>query len=158
MPSYIPNNAAKLMGQMNISSYHIQNVIRAYGQRVGRRGLSQLKSTGQTVIPDVISISPEAKRRQITETVAMEIVSRVKGQDMELSADPHLAEKLGAELNGMIQIDRSYEKGKGLKFRIVDYDKGETIKELSPKDREVMIGRLYDMIEARTVKDTEQES
>jgi hypothetical protein len=157
MPSYISNNAADLMGQMNISSYHIQNVIRAYGQRVGRKGLSQLKSTGQTVIPDVISISPEAKQRQITETVAMEIVSRVKGQDTELGANPRLAEKLGTELERMIEIHQSHEKGKGIKFRIVDYDKGETIKELSQKDTEMMMGSLYDMIEVRTVKDTEQE-
>lgn len=84
---------------MNVSFYHIQNVVKAYGQRTGRlRRLGNLRLDGPYPGSDVISISPEAKRKQIAETVAADVVSRARGQDpADLRKQQEIVDRLDAE-------------------------------------------------------------
>ena len=133
---------------MNISPYHIQNVIRAYGQRVNRRSLVDLKTGSNKYSPDVIDISSEAKRKQITEKVATDIIARVKGQHSDPQLGSQLVEKIGVELGGTVQALPDDERGSGFLFRVVDSDKGEVLKELSSQDTEKLILKVYDKIEA----------
>jgi hypothetical protein len=137
---------------MNISLHQIQNVIRAYGQRVERRGVARLRPTVPQSVPDSITISSEAKNRQIADKVASEIVSRVTGQPQGVKEDlmnSGLFERLGSELGGEIDVLADRDRKGSFKFKVIDPEKGEVIKELNTEDIQKVIGRLYDKIESR---------
>lgn len=138
---------------MKVPSHQIQNVIRAYGQRVERKGLNRIQNSAPQSVPDTISISYEAKYKQVTEKISSEIVARVTGQKNEenMNGISNVVEKLGAELGGQIDIMNDQKKNGSFKFRVIDPEKGEVIKELNQEDIQKVIGRLYDKIEARVV-------
>ncbi|WP_067618065.1 DVU0524 family FlgM-associated protein [Dissulfuribacter thermophilus] len=133
---------------MNVSPYQIQNVIRAYGQRIGKKGLIRLESDNSRYSPDVVNISSEAKQKLITQKVATDIIAKVKGKEVTDSRlGAYLAEKVSEELGGNLEIAGSLEGKKGLRFRVIDPQKGEILKELSSKDAEDLIMRIYSKIE-----------
>ncbi len=133
---------------MNVSPYHIQSVIRAYGQRIGKRNILRLDADDRKFSRDVVNISGEAKRKFITQKMAKDIIARVRGEELQ---DPrmeaYLAEKVSEELGGALEIggDRSGEKG--MKFRVIDPEGGEIIKELSSEDAEKLVMKIYSRIE-----------
>ena len=133
---------------MNISPYQIQNVIRAYGQRVSKRSIVKLEGEGSKYSPDVVHISSEAKRKLITQKVASDIITRVKGEEVQ---DPKiqafLADKVSEELGGALDVASGGKDENGLRFRVIDPDKGEVIKELSAQDTEDLIMKVYSKIE-----------
>ncbi len=133
---------------MNISAHHIQNVIRAYGQRIERRSLARLKAVSRQSTPsgpDFVSISKAARQKQITQRVTSEILARA-GKDGNNHISQKVVERLGTELGGTIDILASKNKGKNVRFRVVNPDKGETIKELTPQDITSVVERLYEMV------------
>ncbi len=142
---------------MNIAPYQIQNVIRAYGQRVGRKGLVHLRPSAPKATPDVITISAEAKRRQITERITSEIISRVRGGDAGPDLSPQVVERLNRELGGRFNILPDQDRKNGFKFLVIDTDKGEVIRELSPQDTEKLIKRMYAALESTYVEEYDQE-
>ncbi len=144
---------------MNISSHHIQNVIRAYGQRVERRSLARLKAASQPVPrgPDSISISSEARQKQITQKITSDILSRA-GKDVSAKVSEQVVERLGNEFGGTIDIISSREKGKNFKFRVINDEKGEVVKELSPEDITKVVERLYDMVDNDEVMSTPKDT
>ncbi len=132
---------------MNITSFHIQHVIKAYGQRIGRRSGSRLKLTGGSKgqTPDIISISTEAKRRQVIDQITHDIVSRAKGQDKGFAIQQNVFEKIGERLGGSIDLIKGDDQEPDFKFRVLS-DKegdGETLKELSISDLKKMVDNLY---------------
>ncbi len=139
---------------MNISSHHIQNVIRAYGQRVERRSLARLKAASQPVPrgPDAISISTEARQKQITQKITSDILTRA-GKDVAGKVSEKVVERLGNEFGGAIDIISNKEKGKNFKFRVINDKTGEQVKELTPEDITKVVERLYDMVDKEVMSD-----
>ncbi len=137
---------------MNIAPYQIQNVIRAYGQRVGRKGLVQLRPSASRSTPDVITISGEAKRRQITERITSEIISRLRGGEVPPQLSPKVVERLNKELGGRLDILPDQDRENGFKFLVIDADKGEVMRELSPQDTERLIKRMYAVLESTDIE------
>ncbi len=137
---------------MYISSYHIQNVIRAYGQRIERRSLSTFKPANVTPGPDSISISSQAKQRQVTEKVAKEIVSRATGRTASSDISRALVDRLESEFGGTLDVLSDKEKDTEFKFRVIDADKGEIIKELSSQHVHEVIEKLYNIIERQATR------
>ncbi len=131
---------------MNVSNFHIQHIIKAYGQRIGRRSLLGLKSSSQAKpSPDIISISTEAKRRQVLDQITSDIVSRAKRQETNTDIDEHLFEKVGEKLADPLELITGQEKTPDFRFRLLS-DKegnGEGIKELSINDLKKMVENLY---------------
>ena len=140
---------------MNISTHHIQNVIRAYGQRIERRSLARLKAVSQQSAPsgpDSISISKAARQKQITQRITSEILARA-GKESNNQVSQKVVERLGAEFGGTIDILSNKDKGKNVKFRVINPDKGEVIKELTPQDITKVVERLYDMVDNEDTQD-----
>ncbi len=132
---------------MNVSSHHIQNVIRAYGQRVDRRSLARLKAAVQPAPrgPDSVNISSEARQKQLAQKVTSDILARA-GKDVSGKVSQQVVERLGHELGGSLDLVNSKEKGKSFKFRVIDNKKGEVIKELTPEDVTRVVEKLYDKV------------
>ncbi len=140
---------------MNISSHHIQNVIRAYGQRIERRSLARLKASsaqgqGASRGPDSISISTEARQKQITQKITSDILARA-GKDNSGQVSEKVVERLGSEFAGSVDILSNKERAKNFKFRVINSDKREIIKELTTEDITKVVGRLYDMVDKEEI-------
>lgn len=134
---------------MNITSFQIQNVIKAYGQRVERRGLGRLKRSGHTVTPDRISISSEAKKRQVLNKVVDSIIEKAKFTSSNGIDRDSLLERLGEQLGGRLDI---LESGSGpnfsIRFKVIDEEKGEVIRELNPEeDLKDLMDNIYSKLE-----------
>jgi len=126
---------------MDISTYHIQNVIRAYGRRSGRlKGVRRRGLNSKTSQRDVITISAEAKKRQITEKVSVEIMNRLKEQSYPrpqvLSGE--MAKDLG-DLN--LQIMKDDKTKSSLKFRVIDENQNESLKEITYQQLESIMAQ-----------------
>jgi len=132
---------------MNVTSFHIQHVIKAYGQRVGRRSSGGRVPSGicGKPVPDIISISAEAKRRQVMDQITSDIVSRAKGRDITVDLDQSLVEKIGQHLNGSIDPMSEQDGQPDFRFRVLSEkdENGEVIKELSIHDMKKMVESLY---------------
>ena len=130
---------------MNVSSFHIQHVIKAYGQRIGRRSLLSLKSSSLAKpSSDIISISTEAKRRQVMDQITSDIVSRAQKHEIE-DIDERLFEKMDNKLADPLELIAGQEETPDFRFRVLS-DKegnGEGIKELSINDLKKMVENLY---------------
>ncbi len=132
---------------MNVTSFHIQHVIKAYGQRIGRKNLLNLKSSGLSRhASDIISISTEAKRRQVMDQITHDIVSRAKEQETDSGLiNENLFEKIGKKFTEPIELFADRENTPDFRFRVVSDKEGsaETIKELSINDLKKMVENLY---------------
>ncbi len=134
---------------MNVSSFHIQHVIKAYGQRLGRRSLANIKlPKGQRQSPDTIEISAEAKRKQLMNEIGNGLASKIRshhnGNDKAgLTLDEELVAKIGKKFKGQIDIIPQKNKKAGFKFKILDKNSKEKIEELSFDDLRNIIERLY---------------
>ncbi len=139
---------------MNISSHHIQNVIRAYGQRVERRSLARLKAASQPAPrgPDSISISSAARQKQITQKITSDILARA-GKDVSGKVSEKVVERLGNEFGGTIDLISSKEKEKNFRFRVISDKIGEEVKELTPEDITKVVERLYNMVDKEVMSD-----
>ncbi|HID97657.1 MAG TPA: hypothetical protein EYP57_05660 [Thermodesulfobacteriaceae bacterium] len=135
---------------MNISFYHIQNVIKAYGRRVGRKGSLRPNAGLTTPVQDLISISPEAKRHQITETISSQILSKATGQSQEGQTEQdqihEFVQKLNSELKGLTGDDSD----SNLTFRVIDEGNEEIEKTISPDDIENLKERIYSMLDSNS--------
>ena len=139
---------------MNISTHHIQNVIRAYGQRVERRSLARLKAVTQSTPqgPDSISISSEARQKQVTQKITSDMLARA-GKDYSGQVSEKIVERLGSEFGGKINIAK--DKGKNFKFRVITPRKGEAIKELTSEHITRIVEHLYDnMVDKDTIPES----
>ncbi len=126
---------------MDISTYHIQNVIRAYGRRSGRiKGIRRRGLSGSSTQRDVITISAEAKKRQITEKVSVEIMNRLKEQSYPISQS--LSGNLSKELGDLnLQIIKDDKERDSLRFRVIDENQNETLKEITYQQLESIMAQ-----------------
>ena len=132
---------------MNVTSFHINYVIKASGRRLGNKDRGRLKITGiGRPVQDIISISTEAKRRQVIDQITHDIVSRAKGGDVEQdSIDHSIFERLGEKLGGPIDLVSDENRKVNFRFRLLSSkeDSSETIKKLSISDLKNMAENLY---------------
>jgi len=132
---------------MNVSSFHIQHVIKAYGQRLGRKSLARMKlSKGERQSPDTIEISPEAKKKQLLHEITSSLVGKAKNQAESVETEDvekQLFEKIGKKFNERVDIIPQRNKNSGFKFKILSKDSGEKIEELSFEDLKGIVEGLY---------------
>lgn len=133
---------------MNVSAYHIQNVIRSYSQRMGRRDPFAQKKSDSGPMSDTISISDDAKKAQLTarlgEMLSKDTPSFIKGYSKdEMEFAKRLMEKLGTGNRYQIEsLPYKNQQQTGFRFKIVNTANEETIKELSMEDVKTMIGSI----------------
>jgi hypothetical protein len=137
---------------MNISAYHIQNVIRSYSQRMGRKDQLAQKRADATATFDTISISDDGKKAQLTAQLTGMIAHKnpaFMNDDKKEEAEfaKRLMERLGSENGGQIESSPDQKQRTGFRFKIIDAAKEETIKELSLEDVKTAIGKLSSEIQ-----------
>jgi len=129
-------------GAMNIASHQIQNVIRAYGHRLGRSRLIKYSGSTFPSSKDTISISTEAKR-QIAEQIADQVVSIAKRGNLKGGLPNDGGENVGRALENDSQMLSADGEIKGFKFKILNADNKSEVKTLSVEDTRKLLAEAY---------------
>ena len=129
---------------MHISSYHVHNVLRAYGKQLslGKRGI-RAKNTMPSNQADSITISAEARRKAVIEKVASDIVDRVVQSGPRDSIEHEALQELESEYGSRLIPDE--DESTELVFKVIDRQKGEEIKKLSIEDSKALKTRLEEI-------------
>lgn len=136
---------------MNVSAYHIQNVIRSYSQRMGRRDQLAQKRPDAASSSDTIFISDDGKKAQLTAQLTGMITHETtpfmnddKKEEAEFAK--RLMERLGSENGRQVESAPDQKQRTGFKFKIINAAKEETVKELSLEDVTTTAGNIQGKI------------
>lgn len=137
---------------MSITSHQIHSVLRTYGKQL-RRGLTLSRTrtaeTMQTL--DTIRISPEAKRLQVVDRVAQEILYRLADTpDQRGEVDSQIVEALSEEYGRPLSVFYNSDEGM-FNFNVWDADKKNVVEKLDGAKAEHLNRRLKEI--TRTVVD-----
>lgn len=132
---------------MAINTYQVQNILRTYGKQLSRS--RKTAPTGRTrlaqAIADQVNISSDAKRRQVINKIAHEIILQLSSQNpqgrspIETEALEQLSQEYGRELE-------VYETKDGrLLFTVLDDDRATIIEELSAEESDWLADRLNEI-------------
>ena len=132
---------------MNISTYQIHNVLRAYGKQLSQsRRLLNDKGIAGPKRMDRISISAQARRKAVIDKVTSDIVNKIvqegPGDDVALEAFRQLEGEYGNSL--------SVKKGESeLVFKVIDKENGEVTKTVSIEDSQFLKNRLEEITKSK---------
>ena len=132
---------------MNISTYQIHNVLRAYGKQLSQsRRLLNDKSIAGPKRMDRISISAQARRKAVIDKVTSDIVNRIVHE----GPGDDVAQEVFKELEGEYGDNLSVKKRDSeLVFKVIDKENGEVTKTLSIEDSEFLKNRLEEITKSK---------
>ncbi|MDD5452537.1 MAG: hypothetical protein PHT49_11640 [Desulfovibrionales bacterium] len=132
---------------MTITNYHIQNVIRAYGQQISRtHNPNKVQRTEEQEQLDRISISAEAKKRQVIKDIASEVIDKLTHKQNWSGFEREILNKLSQEYGRPLDIQKE-ETGSNIIFKVIDEKDREVVKCLSFEDSEYLQKRLFELTE-----------
>lgn len=129
---------------MVISAYHVNNVLRVYGDQLRQSKISsRLKNTDSST-PDRISISSNARRKTIIDNITTNIINKISQYGPHDNVEKEVFEKLENEYGAQLMI--SGDNPKKLVFKEID-EHGETINSLSIEDSNILTNKLKEITE-----------
>ena len=132
---------------MSITSHQIHSVVRTYGKQL-RRGmrLNRIKNIEVSQAADKINISAEAKRIQVVERVASEIMFRLAEPAGERGkVEKEILDVLNADYGRTLDLSYNDESGR-FSFAELDED-GEVVRVLDAEESEKLNERLVKITE-----------
>ena len=140
---------------MVISSYHVNNVLRVYGDQL-RQGKNSDGSNGsEKSSPDRFSISDSAKRRVIVNKIAADILEKITNFGPEENFNEEVTKNLEDEYG--VQLDITRKSPNDLLFKIID-ENGETLNSLSIENSEFLRYKLEEIDKATAEKSQKPKS
>ena len=133
---------------MHISTYHVHNVLRAYGKQLSliKRG-GRAKNVFPTNTADSITISAEARRKAVVEKVTADIVERIVRDGPRDVLEQEAFNELENEYGQKLTTDT--EDNTELVFKVIDKEKGEEIRALSIEDSKNLKDRLEEITKTK---------
>ena len=127
---------------MVISSYHVNNVLRVYGDQLRQSKLSNRPKNSKISSPDRINISDKAKRKAIVTKIASEIVEKIANFEPQENVEEEVSKNLENEYG--VQLDITRKSPNDLLFKIID-ENGETLNSLSIENSEFLRYKLEEV-------------
>lgn len=127
---------------MVISTYQVNNVLRVYKGQLRQGQLSNRANTEETIMPDRISISSEAKRKAVIDRIASDVYNRITQNGPHDDVEKKVFEKLENEYGGHLTI--AQESQNELHFKEIN-EHGETIHLLSLEDSKFLSHKLKEI-------------
>ena len=140
---------------MVISSYHVNNVLRVYGDQLRQTRTSNRPKDSKMSSPDRISISDKAKRRVIVNKIASDIVEKISNFGPQETAEEEVSKNLENEYG--VQLDITRKSPNDLLFKIID-ENGETLNSLSIENSEFLRYKLEEVNKETAEKSQKSES
>ena len=127
---------------MVISAYQVNNVLRVYGDQLRQGRFSTRPKTGNNRSPDMVSISAGAKRKDVIDKVASNVIERIAQYGPQENVEKEVFQKLENEYGAQLAISR--KSPTDLIFKAIDED-GETINSLSIEDSKFLRHKLEEI-------------
>ncbi len=140
---------------MVISSYHVNNVLRVYGDQLRQSKLSNRPKNSKISSPDRINISDKAKRKAIVTKIASEIVEKIANFEPQENVEEEVSKNLENEYG--VQVDITRKSPNDLLFKIID-ESGETLNSLSIENSEFLRYKLEEVNKETAEKSQKTES
>ena len=140
---------------MVISSYHVNNVLRVYGDQLRQGRNSDGSQDSEKGSLDGISISDRAKRRVIVNKIASDIVEKIMNFGPEENIEEEVSNTLEDEYGAQLDITRTIPNN--LLFKVID-ENGETLNSLSIENSEFLRYKLEEVDKGTAEKSQKSES
>jgi hypothetical protein len=134
---------------MVISSYHVNNVLRVYGDQLRQSKFSNGPKNSKISSPDRINISDKAKRKAIVNKITSEIVEKITNFGPQENVEEEVSKNLENEYG--VQLDITRKSPNDLLFKIID-ENGETLNSLSIENSEFLRYKLEEVNNKTTEK------
>jgi hypothetical protein len=132
---------------MNITTYHIHNVLRAYGKQLSRNKRLQHKKGDELLRrTDRISLSVQARRKAIIDRVTSDIINRIINDGPNYEMEQEAFGQLEDEYGGSLSVNNEDSE---LIFKVIDKEKGEVTKTLSIDDSNFLKDRLEEITKSK---------
>jgi hypothetical protein len=127
---------------MVISAYHVNNVLRVYGDQLRQSRISNRAKNTDSSTPDRISISSTARRKTIIENITNNIINKITQYGPHDHVEKEVFEKLENEYGAFLSI--SGDNPNELVFKEIN-EHGETINSLSIEDSSFLTNKLKEI-------------
>jgi hypothetical protein len=127
---------------MVISAYHVNNVLRVYGDQLRQSKISNSLNHTDPAKPDRISISSNARRKTIIDNITTNIINKITQYGPHDNVEKEVFEKLENEYGRQLTI--SGDNPNELVFKEIN-EQGETINSLSIEDSSFLTNKLKEI-------------
>lgn len=129
---------------MTITNFSVQQVLRTYHRQLSEKiRLSREKAYRKILQQDSVTISPESKKRLLTDKITQEIMSQVLNGSERNDTMQEIMSRLSQEYGKPLEV--SGDDGQNLTFRVLHKGNGEEGKSLSPAENEQLKKRFIDI-------------
>ena len=129
---------------MVLSPYHVNNVLRVYGDQLRQSKISSMPKNADSARPDKISISSNARRKTIIDNITSNIIDKITQFGPQNNVEKEVFEKLENEYGGHLTI--TGDNPNEVLFKEIN-EHGETINSLSIEDSIFLTNKLKEITE-----------
>ena len=132
---------------MNITTYQIHNVLRAYGKQLSQsKRLQHKKGDALLRRTDRISLSVQTRRKAIIDRVTSDIINRIINDGPHYEMEQEAFGQLEDEYGDSLSVNNEDSE---LIFKVIDKEKGEVTKTLSIEDSNFLKDRLEEITKSK---------
>ena len=137
---------------MIINNFNVQHILRSYSRQLadGSR-VSKAKVDKKTAQKDEVSISPESKKRLLTDKISKEIINQFTTGSELTETGRNILDRLSQEYGEPLEL--SYNEDHGMVFVVSDNAGGQEPKTLSAAENDQLKKRLFDITQSTVYND-----
>jgi hypothetical protein len=136
---------------MVINPIYTQKVLKAYNLQLSMRPRTSKGKKNSLAPGDMITISPESKRKSMVFKISQEIVNNLtKNSPRDRMAD-EVMNQLSRTYGQSLEVEE--KTGEGLAFRVVSEKEGDPPRSLSKEENEKIKQKLLDITETIVYRD-----
>ena len=129
---------------MTIINYNVQQVLRTYNRQLGEKSrVSREKVDRKFVQQDAVSISPESKKRHLTDKITQEIMNQFVSGSERNETMQAIVNRLSQEYGKPLDVSGDGEQD--LIFKVSNKENGQSGGSLSPTENEQLNKRFIDI-------------
>jgi len=129
---------------MTIINYNVQQVLRTYNRQLGERNrVSREKVDRKFVQQDAVTISPESKKRNLTDKITQEIMNQFLNGSERNETMQAIVNRLSQEYGK--PLDVSADGAQNLSFKVSNKENGQSGGSISPAENEQLGKRFVDI-------------
>jgi hypothetical protein len=131
---------------MTITNFDVQQVLRTYHRQLAEKTrLSREKVYRKILQQDSITISPESRRRLLTDRITQEITNQFLGGSERNETMDAIIGRLSQDYGKPLDVSTD---GQNLVFKVVSNGNGQGGENLSPAENEQLNKKLIDITKA----------
>ena len=129
---------------MTIINYNVQQILRTYNRQLGERSRASREKVDKKFIQqDAVTLSPESKKRNLTDKITQEIMNQFQNGSERNETMQAIVNRLSQEYGK--PLDVSADGGQNLVFKVSNKENGQSGGTLSPAENEQLNKRFIDI-------------